>query len=487
MWLNPFASSKANDGDPSVVALSAGANRVSAVDQPTGVASEPPPFTRNSQGPHLRVSPPLPRYTMDQLPDSSLAEDTVLANVEARTRRGEQRPSSDRVSFTGWQGRHDDAATLESQLYQVYVGPKTAKRPSMKPQRATTWNAPGASAAQRPPVSPLAAVSHPFDAGDSFKGTKLKSMAKQVIHNNRIQKMLAHTAWTPMTSNAQVLLESMHEDYTYGGGARPAAQRTNIFGDPLSSTLQQPQHLVTSANDQASNRHDETMSATIAPMSEELPLLSHEATDSSRRLLRKRRRQRTCWEWITLCCCAPLAFYRIFRHILFEIISLWVALACCGSAYILFYYFNDPNPDFLPGHWSAAFWLNFIGRQLLVLELARFTQFLVIDCFTLEFKVALQSLGPFLTFLTIQSKGWPFLVTAWGTWDLFLLHGDNKFQTHWLYWTGIEFYAIKKNDATVLSSRIYLRVLLSLIVAGVFTSIKRTFVALSFGQRTMGK
>jgi hypothetical protein len=99
-------------------------------------------------------------------------------------------------------------------------------------------------------------------------------------------------------------------------------------------------------------------------------------------------------------------------------------------------------------------------------------------------RVVVQMLGPWVTIFCLQSKGWPFLVAFWGCYSMVLLHGDNPFQTHWLYWTGIEIYSRANSGSYIISSSAYLRVLFGMILAGVATALKRTLLTLYFGKRS---
>lgn len=99
-------------------------------------------------------------------------------------------------------------------------------------------------------------------------------------------------------------------------------------------------------------------------------------------------------------------------------------------------------------------------------------------------KAVVQMLGPWVTIFCLQSRGWPFVVAFWGFFDLIFLQGDNPFQTHWLYWTGIEIYSIGNSGSYILASSAYFRVLLGMIIAGLATTFKRTVLTLYFGKRT---
>ena len=157
------------------------------------------------------------------------------------------------------------------------------------------------------------------------------------------------------------------------------------------------------------------------------------------------------------------------------------------TSIILFYFLGNPSFYFLPGEATLAWWLNFFGRQCVTLELARFIQFIVIDCIMLRTRSAVPFLGPFLTLCCIQSRGWPFIVSTWGVLDLFLLHGNDKFQLHWFYFTKIDYFMHLKSGNYILASGLYLRILLSVLIAGLACTIKRSLLAVMFGRRTFCK
>jgi hypothetical protein len=155
-------------------------------------------------------------------------------------------------------------------------------------------------------------------------------------------------------------------------------------------------------------------------------------------------------------------------------------------AWILYYYVGNPELDFLPGSATVSWWLDFFGRQLLTLELARVSQWIIVDILTLKTKATIELCGSLVTLLLIQSKGWPFLATSWACIDLCILHGDNKFPVHWLYWTDIAIYSEANSGSYIINAELYLRVLLCLVLAGVATSVKRTIVAVNFGRKMFG-
>jgi hypothetical protein len=153
------------------------------------------------------------------------------------------------------------------------------------------------------------------------------------------------------------------------------------------------------------------------------------------------------------------------------------------GAWILYYEAGNPSLDFLPGHATVSWWFNFVGRQMLVMEIARFCKYMVVDRLVMSTRFVARILGSWLTYFCIQSKGWPFVVACWGLLDMVLLHGDNDFQVHWLYWTGIGIYSSANSGSYILSSELYLRVLISMVIVGVLTTLKRTLLTLYFNRR----
>jgi hypothetical protein len=67
------------------------------------------------------------------------------------------------------------------------------------------------------------------------------------------------------------------------------------------------------------------------------------------------------------------------------------------------------------------------------------------------------------------------------------LHGDDAFSQDWLYFTGMEIFTASNSGSYIIASSAYLRALIGMVLAGVITSLKRTFVTLYFGKRSFGK
>ena len=173
--------------------------------------------------------------------------------------------------------------------------------------------------------------------------------------------------------------------------------------------------------------------------SEELPLLSGQdekgngsfgayAQDRKHRI---RRLQRKKFLGRILQCLSPVNMLQwVLETILHS--ALLIAISFFVIAWFLYYHVGNPRLDFLPGRATLSWWLNFVGRHILLLELGRVIQFLLIDCIVLGTQFTVKLLGPLTTIFFIQSKGWPFVVFSAGILAMLLLHGEHEFQQHWV-------------------------------------------------------
>ena len=183
--------------------------------------------------------------------------------------------------------------------------------------------------------------------------------------------------------------------------------------------------------------------------------------------------------------CHPwLLVQSIIRFLWYQTLLFSVTLPCVLLSALFFYVLSNPTWSFLPGHASVSWWFNFIGRQTILFEVARLWQWCLIDKIVLGTRIAVQCLGPLLTLCFIQARGWPFCIASWGFLDLLLLEGSSNLASHWFWFSNLSMYSQLDSGAYILNSDIYIRLLMSMIVAGIAVAIKRTSVAMSFGRRT---
>lgn len=206
-------------------------------------------------------------------------------------------------------------------------------------------------------------------------------------------------------------------------------------------------------------------------------------------------------------CLKPSSIKGVLR-IIFIPYLVWVFPLFLISM-VLFYVFGNPGIDFLPGDATVSWWLNFIGRivsvscslqflefsqilnpfkgrHIILLQLSMILQTILFDWIIMSTRLILEVAGPWTTLFCLQSRGWPFLVGTWGILALCMLHGDNDFVQHWFAFTGMRIFTVANSGSYILTSTIYLRVLLGMLLAGIATSLKRTVVTLYFGKRSFG-
>ncbi|GAX29175.1 hypothetical protein FisN_28Lh004 [Fistulifera solaris] len=232
------------------------------------------------------------------------------------------------------------------------------------------------------------------------------------------------------------------------------------------------------------------------PPIEELPLLSgvlngeYDPTDENAILARRRKQKarrfiKMLHRKLRRLCRTGAQLISFVRQGIATAYFAFAAIPLVMTAWILFYNLGNPRFDFLPGTTTLSWWCNFFARQLLTLELARLTQFFLVDGLTLRTKFTITVGGPLVTLLVIQAKGWPFLLFAWSVIDLLILHGDDPFAVNWLYWTGLRIFSPGVSGAYLINSDVYFHALMCLVFSGVVTSLKRTFMAVYFGRKTL--
>ena len=296
---------------------------------------------------------------------------------------------------------------------------------------------------------------------------------------------------TPMevTNDTDDYYDDYNENYFID---QEGGRRSGDGGETLPLTT----HDYTSKSYQQQQSTTTTEYATLTSSSSSQPYQDPTKSPKTRaKILRAKsgmKKKQSWWNRMKWICCHPLPMLRgtvmyLWNHSLF----VKVAMPFFVMAYIFYIPLRNPQWTFLPGHASVAWWLNFMGRQTIVLELARIIQWFFIDKLVLGTRIAVQCLGPLLTLCFIQARGWPFSVAVWGFLDLLLLEGKGEFQQHWFYFLpsfgGNSTPGTNGGDSSgsyILASESYVRLLLSMMLAGFACAIKRTAVAMYFGRRT---
>jgi hypothetical protein len=176
-----------------------------------------------------------------------------------------------------------------------------------------------------------------------------------------------------------------------------------------------------------------------------------------------------------------------------KILVLYFGIPFLAVSAILFYAFDNPptgkSPDGSPGsRASASWWLLFVVRQSVTLSTALLLQMIIVDFLSISTRLMLRIVGPILTLLIVQSKGWPFVCFFWSLLDFGLLHGDNYVARHWLYWQEpVQLFNAKNPSGQVVDNPVNTEILLIICCVSLAVSVKRFVVGLFLSRNTFSE
>lgn len=189
-------------------------------------------------------------------------------------------------------------------------------------------------------------------------------------------------------------------------------------------------------------------------------------------------------------------FRRVFQPVVIQesIIDFLYTVVLCRIlalvvlSAILYYGLGNPKFEF-DGQVTYSWLLLFAARQIVTYNLARATEYLLIDCLAHRSSFISRFFGPLVTLVLIQCKDeelvvTPFLWCAWALWDILLLRGPDQFSGHWLYFTGIGIFTDQNPTGGFEENPYYTKLLVSIVIISVFVAVKRLLVSLAQGNRT---
>lgn len=110
---------------------------------------------------------------------------------------------------------------------------------------------------------------------------------------------------------------------------------------------------------------------------------------------------------------------------------------------------------------------------------------ITIDIIALRTPFFVNVVGSFATLMLVQARGWPYIMTLWGLMDFAFLYGNHRFAEHWLFWQNtFEIFTSNNPGGSFIYSEFYTRILLTMIVAGFCTALKRLWIATYLGKRS---
>ena len=109
---------------------------------------------------------------------------------------------------------------------------------------------------------------------------------------------------------------------------------------------------------------------------------------------------------------------------------------------------------------------------------------LLIDLVALKTRLMIRVVGPLITLVVVQSKGWPFTLTWWAIYDLCMLSGDGKFSNHWMFYQDIvDLFNNANPSGNITNSDWNFRILYVALILGLVVALKRFFMGLYLGGR----
>mmetsp|Transcript_83 Transcript_83/g.359 ORF Transcript_83/g.359 Transcript_83/m.359 type:complete len:904 (+) Transcript_83:147-2858(+) len=194
-------------------------------------------------------------------------------------------------------------------------------------------------------------------------------------------------------------------------------------------------------------------------------------------------------------------FYRPKQETITSVVLYWVCFVVLPSlaiAFVLFYGVEnpptgycdspldaDPNNPCNGEEASGSWWILFIGcRHVMIYLLAKLSDTFFIDFVLLQHAGIVRLLGPRVTLILVQAKGWPSLMWNWGVYTSLLLYGTNSFANHWLYFqNGLRIFNDENPSGTVTSAASYGGLILIAYLVPITVCLKRHSLGLHMGAR----
>ena len=136
-----------------------------------------------------------------------------------------------------------------------------------------------------------------------------------------------------------------------------------------------------------------------------------------------------------------------------------------------------------------SWWFLFLGvRQVVTFSMSLITQAFVVDYLALNTRYCLTWLGPIITLLLVQAKGFPFIGTFWALYSIALNAGTSDFAHHWGYfqdWIGL--FNEENPSGNVVDHEWNYKILRLVIFICVAVALKRLVMSLLLGRQTFAR
>ena len=172
---------------------------------------------------------------------------------------------------------------------------------------------------------------------------------------------------------------------------------------------------------------------------------------------------------------------------------LFTIVPLVGVAGILFYLAGNPGTGYVEvgeestsGKPSISWILLFCARQVVTFSIALAMQAFLVDFLALNTRILLRLVGPVLSLLIVQSRGWPMIWFWWAIANFCLVFGDSPTANHWGYYLQLDIFSDRNPSGSWTENHWYRSVLLCMISISIVVAVKRFLIGLYLGRKTYG-
>lgn len=171
-------------------------------------------------------------------------------------------------------------------------------------------------------------------------------------------------------------------------------------------------------------------------------------------------------------------------------VLLYFVVPLLGVAVILYYFAGNPRTGvYEPGDEqtkpaSASYILLFCVRQIVTFSMALGLQAIFIDLLALNTRILMRLVGPIVTLLIVQSKGWPHILFWWSILGFAILSGPGVFAKHWMFYQGtVGVFSESNPSGEMVNNEWYLRALAVAVSVSIVVAVKRFVLGLYFARQ----
>ena len=155
---------------------------------------------------------------------------------------------------------------------------------------------------------------------------------------------------------------------------------------------------------------------------------------------------------------------------------------------IILYYSHNPKVAILKDG-SLSWWIIFIFiRQVILLDLAKVIQFIIIDGLFLRSHFIYILFRPMIVLSVVNSKGFPFLCVMFSLLNLIFCVGDSPFNKHWLFFQNrLSVFNDDSPAGNINASSFFGNTIKCILIVGIILCLKKVMLGFFFGRNSYCK